>query len=203
MEHDHHSAENIIALYNQGADEWDKVRKGNCIELTWLERYRALLPKAGQILDLGCGGGDPIARYFSQLGYLICGVDSSVPLLERCRERLPQGEWHLADMRTFKHESRFEGIIAWDSFFHLTRSAQREMFPLFGLHSQPGAVLMFTSGHDNGEAIGEFLGQPLYHSSLAHDEYHRLLKEQGYTVVKQITKDELCGGRTIWLAQRR
>jgi trans-aconitate methyltransferase len=203
MEHDHPSAAHIIDLYNRGAEEWDSARQGNCIERAWLERFRALLPSHGVVLDLGCGGGDPIAGYFLQHGYHVCGVDSSAPLIALCQQRYPQGEWHLADMRTVALGKTFTGILAWDSFFHLTRRAQRKMFPLFRQHAQPGAALMFTSGPDNGEALGEFLGQTLYHASLANDEYRQLLSENGFTVVNQVTEDPQCGGRTVWLAQLR
>ena len=40
------------------------------------------------------------------------------------------------------------------------------MFPRFAAHAQPGAPLMFTSGSEAGEAIGEWQGEPLYHASL-------------------------------------
>ncbi|MDX6022225.1 class I SAM-dependent methyltransferase [Scandinavium sp. V105_16] len=203
MEHDHPSAANIIALYNEGAEEWDRVRKGNLIEQSWLERFRALLPSQGCVLDLGCGGGDPIAGYFLQHGYDVCGVDSSAPLIRLCQQRFPQGEWHLGDMRTLALDKTFSGVIAWDSFFHLTRSDQRKMFPVFHQHCQPGTALIFTSGPENGEALGEFIGQTLYHASLGNDEYRQLLDENGFQVVKQLTEDPQCGGRTVWLAQVR
>ncbi|MGU3412611.1 class I SAM-dependent DNA methyltransferase [Enterobacteriaceae bacterium C34A] len=200
MEIDDPSAQNIIELYHKGAEAWDSGRKGNCIERAWLERFRALLPVKAEILDLGCG--DPIAGYFLQQGYRVYGVDSSVPLLAKCRQRFPEGEWHLADMRGIALGKTFGGILAWDSFFHLTRRDQRHMFTVFSQHSEPGTALMFTSGTDNGEAIGEFMGQPLYHASLAHDEYRQLLTDNGFLVVKQVTEDPDCGGHTIWLAQR-
>lgn len=203
MEHDNPSAANIIELYNLGAEAWDSVRAGNCIEQSWLARFLALTPHKGDILDIGCGGGDPIAGDFLEKGYSVTGVDTSAPLLEKCRTRFPTGEWHLADMRTLALGKVFDALLAWDSFFHLTRSDQRKMFPLFHKHSHRGTALMFTSGPDNGEAIGEFLGKPLYHASLSNDEYRQLLAENGFVVRAQVNEDPECGGRTVWLAQRQ
>lgn len=60
---------------------------------------------------------------------------------------------------------------------------------------------MFTSGTSNGEAIGTFEGEPLYHASLAPEEYRQLLQEQGFQVVSMVAEDPNCGGRTVWLAQ--
>src|SRR6266581_4260079 len=60
---------------------------------------------------------------------------------------------------------RFDGVLAWDSFFHLDHAAQRQMFAVFDSHASAGALLMFNTGPEHGEAIGEFGGDPLYHAS--------------------------------------
>ncbi len=77
------------------------------------------------------------------------------------------------------------------------------MFAVFRQHSLPRAALMFTSGPAFGEAIGTLEGEPLYHASLDHTEYRRLLDDNEFDVVAQVNEDETCGGRTVWLAQHR
>ena len=62
---------------------------------------------------------------------------------------------------------------------------------------------MFTSGTEEGEAIGELEGSPLYHGSLSPGEYRNLLDVAGFDVVAHVALDPTCGYRTIWLAQRR
>ncbi|MGP8333012.1 hypothetical protein ACOS17_05380, partial [Serratia sp. CY43514] len=39
---------------------------------------------------------------------------------------------------------------------------------------------------EDGVAIGNFEGQPLFHASLAHEEYTRLLQENGFRVVDHV-----------------
>jgi hypothetical protein len=97
---------------------------------------------------------------------------------------------------------KFNGVIAWDSFFHLCLDDQRQMFPIFREHAAPEAALMFTSGPSHGEAIGSFEGEPLYHASLDPAEYRLLLGQNGFRVVSHIVEDPSCGRHTIWLAQR-
>jgi cyclopropane fatty-acyl-phospholipid synthase-like methyltransferase len=50
----------------------------------------------GSILDLGCGMGEPIARYFIRVGYQVTGVDSSAAMIALCQQPrvpdLPAGE---------------------------------------------------------------------------------------------------------------
>ena len=99
------------------------------------------------------------------------GVDSAPAMIDLCGSRFPHATWIVADMRTLDLASRHDGILAWDSFFHLRRDDQRAMFSVFRAHAAPGAALMFTSGPRDGEAIGTYHGAPLYHASLAPDEY--------------------------------
>jgi hypothetical protein len=106
-------------------------------------------------------------------------------------------------MRQLALGSRFDGLVAWDSFFHLSPPDQRLMFAVFGAHAAPGAALMFTSGPSQGEAMGLLEGEPLYHASLDGQEYRALLEAKGFEVVAQRNEDPDCGGRAVWLARLR
>jgi SAM-dependent methyltransferase len=155
------------------------------------------------VLDLGCGAGEPIARYVSECGCAVTGVDSSPAMIAKFRARLPGQQALVSDMRTLSLGRRFHGILAWDSFFHLNHEDQRRMFPIFRAHAASRAALMFTSGPAYGEAIGCLEGDPLYHASLDAAEYRNLLEEAGFAVVATMAEDRTCGGRTVWLAQFR
>ena len=156
-----------------------------------------------RVLDLGCGSGHPIATYLAKQGCRITGVDGSPAMIALCRERLPDQTWRLADMRGLDLGERFDGLLAWDSFFHLSRGDQRAMFEVFARHASAGAPLLFTSGPAEGEAIGEYAGEPLYHASLSEAEYRRLLSEYGFDEVDHEVGDLAAGGHTVWLAVRR
>lgn len=196
-------ADRIIDLYHRKAHEWarDRAIRNSLFEKPWLDRFGALLPSGASVLDLGCGAAEPIARYFIQNQYDVTGVDSSPPLIAICKARFPQQNWIVQDMRNLALDRRFNGILAWDSFFHLCPDDQRGMFPIFQQHAAPGAALMFTSGPAHGEAIGSYEGEPLYHASLDPAEYRSLLADNGFAVVSHVIEDPDCGRHTIWLAQ--
>jgi SAM-dependent methyltransferase len=193
-------ADNIIGLYERHAHDYVADRR-SVGESTWLDRFGTLLSHGASILDIGCGSGEPVARYLIDQGFAVDGVDTSPTLIALCRERFPQRSWHVADMRALALEDTFDGLLAWNSFFHLTHEDQRRMFPIFKRHASPGAALMFTSGSSHGEAIGSYHDEPLYHASLASEEYRTLLQSTGFRVVAHIVGDPNCGGYTIWLAQ--
>jgi cyclopropane fatty-acyl-phospholipid synthase-like methyltransferase len=198
-------SENIIALYERHAEAWVKARllESTLYEKPWLDRFCALLPDVGRILDCGCGAGEPIARYLTQRGYALTGIDSSPSMVRMFQDRLPEQRALLADMRTLNLPETFHGILAWDSFFHLDHGDQRNMFRTFRNHVAPGAALMFTSGHTHGEAIGQFEGEPLYHASLDAADYRQLLEGHCFSVVEYQEDDPGSYGRTVWLAQLR
>ncbi|MFJ7499389.1 class I SAM-dependent DNA methyltransferase [Serratia grimesii] len=198
----HSSAGKIISLYEQHAETWKKLRPTDLFEQPWLDRFLSLVPVTGKLLDIGCGNGMPIAAYFSQRGFDVMGIDSSQSMIDACQKKFPHQQWRVIDMRTLALNDMFDGLIAWDSFFHLPRNDQRQMFKIFAAHAKSKAALMFTSGTSDGEAIGEFQGEPLYHSSLSPTEYQQLLHESGFDVVNMVFEDPECRGRTVWLAQR-
>lgn len=197
-------SENIIDLYERRAHEWvgDRSREKVFIEKAWLDRFCALLQAGGTVLDLGCGPGKPMAYYLLASGFDVCGVDSSPTMISLARGSFPEREWIVADMRALALGRRFDGIMAWDSFFHLKHSDQRQMFPIFRAHAKPGAPLLFTSGPQHGEGIGSFRGEPLYHASLAPAEYRALLDANDFAVVAERLEDPDCGGHSVWLARR-
>ena len=199
------SADDIVALYERRARDWagDRARQTVFIEKAWLDRFIALVQQGGTVLDLGCGPGRPMAAYLVANGLDVCGVDSSTAMIAMARENLLSREFIVADMRTLSLGRRFSGILAWDSFFHLAPDAQRRMFPIFRDHAAPGAPLMLTSGPQHGESIGQLRGEPLYHASLAPEEYRSLLDNHGFDVVAETMEDPDCGGHSVWLARRR
>jgi SAM-dependent methyltransferase len=194
------SSREIISLYDRLANEYDRDRGRTLLEKEWLDRFLDHVPDGGTVLDLGCGMGEPIAQYILSLGYRIVGCDSSPSLIAICRVRFPDAEWLVVDMRELALGRRFDGLIAWDSFFHLSMDDQRTMFVRFRDHANPGAPLLFTSGSAAGESIGSYHGEPLYHASLDPMEYRQLLGRYGFTVQAYEPDDADCGGHTAWLA---
>ena len=196
------ASERIVSLYEENAAAWDAQRGRDLFEQPWLERFCALVPQHGHILDLGCGMGEPIASWLLSQGFEVTGVDSAPSLIELCRSRFPGHEWIVCDMRALELGRGFDGLLAWHSFFHLSPAYQRPMFERFAAHLSPGGVLMFTSGTEEGEAIGEWQGEPLYHGSLDTAEYGALLSANGFEPIDHVAGDPGCGYATIWLARK-
>lgn len=194
----------VSRLYDQVAADFDRDRSSLAGEENYLGAIAARLGSGrARVLDLGCGTGEPIARFFIESGCALTGVDAAPSMIALCRERFPEMTWIEHDMRSLAIGERFDVIVAWDSFFHLRPDDQRAMFPIFHDHAAPQGLLLFTSGPDAGEAIGDLYGHALYHSSLSGEEYRELLAEHGFEVVLHRVEDPDCGMHTVWLARSR
>jgi SAM-dependent methyltransferase len=196
-------ASRIIGHYERHALSWDADRRASgWIDRPFIERFLGFLPKGATVLDLGCGGGSPVALHMVAQGFRVTGVDSSPTLISLCRSRMPDQEWIVGDMRSLALGRRFGAVLAWDSFFHLRHDEQRAMFGIFAAHAAPAAVLMFNAGFGHGEAMGSYRGDPLYHASLDASEYQALLAGSGFELIEHSINDPAKGGRIFWLARK-
>lgn len=194
---------NVYESYEKIADWFDAHRSRTLFEKPYLDMAIAYLNPHAKILDLGCGMGEPIAKYLDDKGFQVIGIDGSQKLIDMARRRVPNATFLIGDMREIELEQTFDCIIAWHSFFHLSQDDQRAMFPLFEKHINPGGILIFTSGPDAGEVWSDNGGENLYHASLSTEEYNMLLAAYHFEVITHVIEDEQCGDATIWIAQYR
>ena len=190
-------------IYERRATQFDAERPKALHEQSWLDRFLDLVEPEGRILDLGCGAGDPIAGYFMSRGFEVVGVDASHEMLTLARSRYPGGDWRMGDMRLLDLPEAFDGIVAWNSFFHLMPAEQRDVIERLGRHLNEGAALMLTVGPEAGEVAGWVGGEAVYHASLAPDEYDMLLAKQGVEIVAFVPEDPLCDSQTVLLGRKR
>ena len=123
--------------------------------------------------------------------------------MRRAAARLPQHLWLVADMRALALRRQFDGIVAFDSLFHLTADDQRRALAVIAAHAAPRAALLFSSGPVETTAINPMFGEPLHHASLSAAGYRAGLDAIGFTPVAHVPDDPDAGGRTMWLAVRR
>ncbi len=192
----------LHATYQRQAQRFDQRRGRGLFEAGWLSQFADLLRPAGQVLDLGCGAGDPIARWFIERGFALTGMDFSENMLALARARWPDGDWRLGDMRAFDTDETWDGILGWNSFFHLTPDEQRACLPRLVRGLTPGGVLMLTVGHSQGAVAGTVGTEQVYHASLSPAEYATLLEAHQMHLRAFVIEDKTCNGHSVLLARR-
>ena len=195
------SKNHVYESYEKIVDWFDKHRSRDLFEIAYLKMVTEYLKPGAKILDLGCGMGEPIAGYFIERGFDVTGVDGSKKMIDLAQSRFPKSNFIISDMRDFFLDKKFDLIIAWNSFFHLLKDDQRNMFKTFALNLNKGGILLFTSGAEEGEIWGNNGGENLYHASLSPNEYKKLLNDNGFTLITHKIEDKHCNDHTVWVAK--
>jgi cyclopropane fatty-acyl-phospholipid synthase-like methyltransferase len=174
--------------YNSIAEQWSEAREEQDISEVVVE-FAGKIKRGGKILDIGCGTGYPIAKYFSDNGFMVTGIDISEKLLQRAIDRnIKNAEFQLCDFFNFKPVEKYDGIIAFDSFFHFEKEKQDKIYAMVSGWMEKGSRILFTHGNRDGEISGTMFGETFYYSALETEHVHTLLKESNIEVELSIEK---------------
>jgi predicted TPR repeat methyltransferase len=169
--------------YNKIAAQWAEGRDNSFLSMLVTE-FASYIKRGGKVLDIGCGTGYPIASYLSEQGFNVTGIDVSEKLLNKAIERrLSNTTFYLCDFFEFIPKDKYDGIIAFDSFFHFPKEKQNLIYEKVSGWMNKDAYLLFTHGNEDGEVEGEMYNEKFYYSSLDKDEVQHLLSAAGLEVV--------------------
>ncbi|HEX6185138.1 MAG TPA: class I SAM-dependent methyltransferase [Pyrinomonadaceae bacterium] len=168
--------------YDAIADEWHAVPRSFGAR-KYVELILDGLAPGARVLDLGCGTGEPIARYAAERGFRVVCVDESERMLEIARRVVPAAEFVRAGMCEMSLDGGFAAAVAWDSVFHVARGRHREVFrKLYGLLDPGGRLLLSAGGSGHEGFTSEMYGRAFFYSGYDPAETVRLLTEEGFVV---------------------
>jgi SAM-dependent methyltransferase len=179
--------------YDAIADTWGQARRTGSRdprEVEWLKRLFALLPDDARVLDLGCGSGAPILAELIHRGYRVTGVDLSREQLIRARTRCAAASLLQGDLAEIEFApASFDGVIAYDSIWHLPRAEHQRVFAGICRWLVPGGAALFTLGAPDvadGEGLfTELMGAPIFYDAWPRMVSLQMLDAAGLTVLAQ------------------
>ena len=189
-------------VYQTHAAQFERERNTSLFEKPWLDRFCEGFPPGAKLLDLGCGGGGVISTYLIERGFHLTGVDFAPSMIDLARSRHPDHSWLVQDMTDLQLSTRFDGVISWNGFFHLTPDEQRSALPRMAQLLNETGRLLLTVGHEASEVTGTVAGEPVYHSSLSGDEYRAILAKAGLAQVEFRPQDPTCHYHSVLMASR-
>lgn len=191
----------LAETYTEHRSAFDNTRQ--------LQELNKLIPGNSMVLDIGCGSGLPVARYFVEHGNRVIGIDVSKKMIELARKDVPEAEFHVEDILSsdFK-EGSFDLIVSFYCLFHIRKEKQKGVFAEIREWLKPGGYTYFTlalseyTGKDEFDGTVEFDGIPLPYSHYSVDEYKNIFNDLNF---KTISVDKLIiGGETmLWALLER
>jgi cyclopropane fatty-acyl-phospholipid synthase-like methyltransferase len=170
--------------YDLIAERWSRDRAAlGFREQPYVDRFLRLAAPGGHILDLGCGSGRPIARYLLDRGYRVTGVDASAEMLRLARANCPEADFVLADFTAAQLPGAYDGIVAWDSVFHLPKAQHATLFRAMHRWLKPGAPVLLSVGGTADEFVAPMFGIDFFYSGHSPDASLALLRDAGFEIV--------------------
>jgi cyclopropane fatty-acyl-phospholipid synthase-like methyltransferase len=143
--------------YDSIAEQWHSNFRGQTYVdrvLGYVDQVLEGLPPGVKVLDLGCGTGEPIAKYIVLRGFRVIGVDQSEKMLEIAKRIVPEAEFIHGDMIAIQLTETFAAAVAWDSVFHVERKHHSAIFrKLADSLERGGRLLLSVGGSDAAPGI--------------------------------------------------
>lgn len=167
--------------------------------------YSKLVIEHGSLLDLGCGAGEPVARYFIERGWSVSGVDFSEKMIELASKYAPEMQTFHADISKINFEpGLFHAITASYSLFHVPANKHVDLFLKIYKWLHPNGKALFTyatkeyTGSKEFDGYKTFMKQELYYSHKDPDELYVDLENIGFSIESKDYRD--IGGETfLWV----
>ncbi|MEJ7767502.1 MAG: class I SAM-dependent methyltransferase [Chitinophagaceae bacterium] len=161
-------------LYSQYYDllYQDKDYKSEAAYIT--RHLKQLLPDAKDLLELGCGTGNH-ARYLSEDGYNITGIERSPEMITLAKQKTIRGfEPIMADITDFRLGRKFDAALSlFHSLCYITTNEEIvAAFKAVSNHLNPGGIFAFDLWY--GPAVLHHL--PVSRSKVQQNEYLEVVR---------------------------
>lgn len=186
--------------------------------LGYVERVLENLAAGAKVLDLGCGTGEPVAKYIVGKGFRVIGVDQSEKMLEIARRVVPAAEFIQSDMVEMELTDKFAAAVAWDSVFHVERRHHQTVFRKLADALENGGRLLLSTGGSGVDAsmvdstsvasselegfTSEMFGHTFFYSGYEPDITRRLLEAEGFEIEMWEVDDPSSRGHIAVIARK-
>ena len=157
--------------------------------------------KGQKILDVGCGPGRD-AKFFSEQGFDVIGIDLSKKLLEIARKNASNAIFYLMDMRNLNFpDNYFDGIWVCASFLHIPRKDAQKTLVGFYRVLKGGGLIYISVKEGFGEEFvksEQYVEKERYFVYYSSQELRQLIENSGFKIIKEIIEKEK-KKRTTWI----
>ncbi|MDA1258464.1 MAG: class I SAM-dependent methyltransferase [Chloroflexi bacterium] len=142
-------------------------------------------PGCSEVLDLGCGAGDPGTKMLS-VYFHATGVDISPGQIELARKNVPDADFVVADIADVEFpDGRFDAVTAFYSIIHLPRELQPGLLEKIARWLGPGGRFIgtFHSGASEADYDPDWLGAPMFWSGFDPADNRSMVEAAGLRII--------------------
>jgi cyclopropane fatty-acyl-phospholipid synthase-like methyltransferase len=178
------------------------------VRLRYLDLLLELLPESADVLELGCGAGEPVTRRLAER-HRVMAVDVSAAQLELAAQNAPGAQLILADMADVSFAlGSFDAVASFYALTHVPRERHADLIARIVSWLRPRGLVVLTMGSsDNPGAIDpDWLGTPMYFSHFDAPTNRALVQRSGVRLISAEVVDEAerdLGARFLWVVGRR
>ena len=176
----------------------------------WLSLVRDRACAGGDVLDLGCGNGIPAAKWLSDNGFRVTGVDLSDTMVERARELVPGATFLRGDVTKVDEvnfgESTFDAVVTFYALIHVPVTDQPDVIARAARWVRPGGLFVATVGPTawtGTESNWLGGGADMWWSHPGAATYRGWIESAGLAIDDERFVSEGTGGHTLFVATRR
>ena len=167
----------------------------------------AAIPTGADVLELGCGAGQPMSATLAA-GRHLTGVDLSSVQLALARASVPEAIFIHADLTTLERpDASADAVVAFYVLTHVPRDLHAGLIARTRRWLRPGGVFLASLGveDDPGGIEAGWLGVDMYFSHFAARRNRRLIADAGLAIewAEILTEPEdRFDARFLWVLAR-
>jgi ubiquinone/menaquinone biosynthesis C-methylase UbiE len=174
-----------ITTYEQTAEQYFNTHS-DIEEIKYCADYFLKHLPGKKVLDLGCGPGRD-AKYFTEQGLEVVGIDLSKNFLQLAIKNAPKATFMLHDLRNlpFK-EASFDGIWSCASLLHLPKSDVSSTLDNLYRFLKPKGILFVSLQIGIGEKVVEkthYSQGKKFFAYYTQEEFNQLLQDSGFKIL--------------------
>ena len=169
--------------YNKIARKYMEVRDQFTND-RYLMMLNNLLEPNSKILDLGCGAGKPVDKFFIYHGHRVTGIDISEKQIKLAKKNTPRARYELKDIASLRNgEYQVDAVLSFYTIIHTPRETHRELFDKINSFLPEGGLALVTMGSSEWEGIEDFYGVDMYFSHYGPEKNRAIIEKAGFKLL--------------------
>jgi len=189
--------------YTKIAEAYHKQRNRYASK-TLLNRFSKFIPKKSKILDVGSGAGVPVAKFLSEKGYKVTGIDFAEEMVKLAKKNVLEADFIKMDMTKMKFKpNTFDGAVSFYAIIHIPKEKHIKVYQVLHKIIKPEGVILFNTGGTETEEyqVRNYLGVPMFWGYWNPKKTLQIIKSARFEIIwSKVLK---IGGETsFWVLAR-